>query len=59
MHEFCEGSKEMKLLYFEATTEELRANTTLAQKLSQALSSIPINLGAESSSDSEEDDHED
>lgn len=49
----------MKIFYFEATAEELKANLTLTQKLSQVFSNMAVNLAAKSSNGSEGDDCED
>jgi hypothetical protein len=56
----CEGGKEMKIFYFEATAEELKSNLTITQKLAQIFSRAAINLSEGScSKNSEGDDRED
>lgn len=60
MHEMCKGGKEMKIFYFEATAEELKANLTVTQKLAQTFREIATNLSEGScSKNSEGDDCED
>ena len=60
MHEMCEGGKEMKIFYFEATAEELKANLTVTEKLAQIFSQATISLsGGSCSKNSEGDDRED
>lgn len=49
----------MKIFYFEATAEELKANLTATQKLAQTFREAAINLSRGScSKDSEGDDRE-
>ena len=50
MHEMCKGGKEMKIFYFEATAEELKANLTVTEKLAQIFSKAAINLSERSCS---------
>nr|DAK45779.1 MAG TPA: hypothetical protein [Caudoviricetes sp.] len=59
MHEMCKGDKEMKIFYFKATAEELKANLTVTEKLAQIFSKAAINLSEGScTKNSEGDDRE-